>query len=128
MRTIRVSGVTALKHGETRVFTWPSEYGELEGFVIRVGAPSTDSTGSPQAGSGQGALRAYENKCKHLPIPLDYGDGEFWFDAIDRIVCKTHGATYELDTGYCDDGPCEGASLTRFDLEMDGDDAVVLIP
>lgn len=120
MRTIRVTGAGTLKHGETRVFTWPSEYGDLEGFIIRAGAPST----SP----GQGALRAYENKCKHLPIPLDYGDGEFWFDAIDRIVCKTHGATYEPDTGYCDDGPCEGASLTRFDIEMDGDDAVVLIP
>jgi len=112
MRTVRVADVAGLAHGETRVFTWPSEYGELEGFVIRAGA----------------ALRAYENKCKHVPVPLDYGDGEFWFDAIDRIVCKTHGATYELDTGYCDDGPCEGASLTRFDLEMDGGDAVVLIP
>jgi nitrite reductase/ring-hydroxylating ferredoxin subunit len=112
MTVLRVPGAVSLKHGETRVFTWPSAYGELEGFVIRAGD----------------ALRAYENKCRHLPIPLDYGDGEFWYDALDRIVCKTHGATYEPDTGLCDDGPCEGASLNRFDLEIDGDDAVVLIP
>src|SRR5690606_16704230 len=111
-RLIRVPGAVSLKHGETRVFTWPSEYGEREGFVIRHG----DN------------LRAYENKCKHLPIPLDYGDGDFWYGAVDRIVCKTHGATYEADTGYCDDGPCEGASLTRFDLEIEGDDVVVMIP
>lgn len=109
---IRVPGAATLRHGETRVFTWPSEYGEREGFVIRAGE----------------ALRAYENKCMHVSIPLDYGDGEFWYDAIDRIVCKTHGATYVPDTGYCDDGPCEGASLTRFDVESDGEDAVVMIP
>jgi nitrite reductase/ring-hydroxylating ferredoxin subunit len=112
MKALRVPGVSSMTHGQTRVFSWPSEYGDLEGFVIRVG----DS------------LRAYENKCKHLPIPLDYGDGEFWYDAIDRIVCKTHGATYELETGYCDDGPCEGTSLTRFDVELEGDDAIVLVP
>jgi nitrite reductase/ring-hydroxylating ferredoxin subunit len=112
VKTIRVLGAVRLQHGETRVFSWPSAFGDLEGFVIRHGEN----------------LRAYENKCKHLPIPLDYGDGEFWYDAIDRIVCKTHGATYEPDTGYCDDGPCEGASLTRFDVELDGEDVVVLIP
>ena len=111
-RLVRVPGAVRLKHGETRVFTWPSEYGDLEGFVIRHGEN----------------LRAYENRCRHLPIPLDYGDGEFWYGAIDRIVCKTHGASYEPDTGRCDDGPCEGASLTRFDVEIEGEDAVVLIP
>ena len=112
MRTVRVPGAVKLSHGETAVFTWPTPHGNMEGFVIR----HIES------------LHAYENKCKHLPIPLDYGDGDFWFAAIERIVCKTHGATYQADTGYCDDGPCEGASLTRFDLEIDGDDAVVLIP
>jgi nitrite reductase/ring-hydroxylating ferredoxin subunit len=112
VKTIRVLGAVRLQHGETRAFSWPSAYGDLEGFVIRHGEN----------------LRAFENKCKHLPIPLDYGDGEFWYDAIDRIVCKTHGATYEPDTGYCDDGPCEGASLTRFDVELEGEDVVVLIP
>ena len=112
MTTVRVPGAVWLAQGETRLFSWPSPYGEREGFVIRFGED----------------LHAYENKCMHLPIPLDYGDGEFWFSAIERIVCKTHGATYRADTGYCDDGPCEGASLNRFDTEIDGDDVTVLVP
>jgi nitrite reductase/ring-hydroxylating ferredoxin subunit len=112
MRTIRIPGAIQLKHGETRVFSWPSPHGDREGFVIRAGEN----------------LRAYENKCRHLSIPLDYGDGEFWYADIERIVCKTHGATYLADTGYCDDGPCAGASLTRYDLEIDGVDAIVMVP
>lgn len=112
MPRILVPGAGRLKHGETRVFSWPSPHGELQGFVIRHGE----------------VLHAYENKCRHLPIPLDYGDEEFWYGDIDRIVCKTHGATYRPDTGYCDDGPCAGDSLTRFDVEPEGDDAAVLVP
>jgi nitrite reductase/ring-hydroxylating ferredoxin subunit len=112
MPRIPVPAAALLKHGETKVFSWPGTHGEREGFVIRHGEN----------------LRAYENVCKHLSVPLDYGDGEFYYAEIDRITCKTHGATYLPDTGYCDDGPCEGASLNRFDLEIAGDDAVVLVP
>lgn len=112
MPSIRVPGAARLAHGETRVFSWESPFGPLEGFVIAHG----------------GELRAYENKCRHLPVPLDYGDGDFYYAALDRITCKTHGATYEPLTGFCDDGPCAGAYLTRFDLEADGDDVVVLVP
>jgi nitrite reductase/ring-hydroxylating ferredoxin subunit len=109
---IRVPGAASLKHGETRVFSWDSPHGELQGFVIRHGD----------------VLRAYENKCRHWPIPLDYGDAEFWYADIDRITCKTHGATYDPATGECDSGPCTGAFLTRFDLEVKGDDVVVKVP
>ncbi len=109
---IRVPETKNLKHGETRVFTFPSKYGDLQGFVIRAGE----------------GLHAYENKCRHWPIPLDFGDGEFYYGKIDRIVCKTHGAEYDLETGECDAGPCRGEALARFPLILDGEDALVTVP
>jgi nitrite reductase/ring-hydroxylating ferredoxin subunit len=109
---IRVPDVLALRQGETRVFSFPTAYGDMQGFVIRY----------------NGDLRAYENKCQHWPIPLDYGDGDFYFASADRIVCKTHGAMYDPATGECEIGPCAGRSLTSFVLELEGDDAWVEVP
>ena len=109
---IRISGASTLKQGETRAFSYPSKYGDLGGFVIRYGE----------------GFHAYENKCRHWPIPLDYGDGDFFYDKIDRIVCKTHGAEYDPQTGICDAGPCRGDALTRFPLAFEGDDALVTVP
>jgi len=109
---IRVPEAQNLKHCETRVFTYPSRYGDLQGFVIRYGEK----------------LHAYENRCRHWPIPLDFGDGDFYYARIDRIVCKTHGAEYDPETGICDAGPCRDEVLTRFPLVVDGDDALVTVP
>jgi nitrite reductase/ring-hydroxylating ferredoxin subunit len=109
---IRVPGVAALQQGETRVFSFPTAYGDMQGFVIRH----------------DGELRAYENKCRHWPIPLDYGDGDFYFASVDRIVCKTHGAMYDPATGECDAGPCAGLSLTSFPITLEGEDALVEVP
>jgi nitrite reductase/ring-hydroxylating ferredoxin subunit len=109
---IRVPGAKNLKHGETRVFSYPSRYGDLQGFVIRHGE----------------GLFAYQNKCRHWPAPLDYGDGEFYYADVDRIVCKNHGAEYDPATGVCEAGPCAGEALIRFPLELEGDDAEVTVP
>jgi nitrite reductase/ring-hydroxylating ferredoxin subunit len=109
---IRIPETKSLKHGETRLFTFPSRYGDLQGFVIRYGEN----------------LHAYENKCLHWPIPLDFGDGDFYYAKINRIVCKNHGAEYDPETGICDAGPCGGEALIRFPVTFDGSDALVTIP
>ena len=67
----------------------------------------------------QGKLLAYRNKCRHLPISLDYDDARF-FDSEKRyLVCQTHGALYQPDTGLCVEGPCRGESLFPVSLEID---------
>ena len=68
------------------------------------------------AGRFQGKLFAYENTCRHIPITLDYGDNRFFDSTGKTLMCQTHGAVYEPDTGLCVRGPCAGASL--FALEI----------
>lgn len=62
---------------------------------------------------------AYINKCAHIPVPLDYGDGEFYDDRVDAIVCKLHGACFKVDSGYCFAGPCMGEFLDSIEISQD---------
>jgi nitrite reductase/ring-hydroxylating ferredoxin subunit len=67
----------------------------IAGFVVRV----------------RGRAHAYLNRCAHLPIELDWQPGHFFDETGLRLICATHGAVYEADTGLCVAGPCRGASL-----------------
>lgn len=57
----------------------------------------------------EGVLHAYWNVCRHLPVPLDGGLGQL--PEGPSLVCLTHGARFRGLDGYCESGPCEGASL-----------------
>jgi len=61
------------------------------------------------------------NYCQHYThIKLDKGSGAP--RRGDEIVCANHGAYFEVDTGYCTYGPCEGAYLTQVTVAVeDGD-------
>ena len=67
----------------------------------------------------RGQLLAYQNKCRHLPISLDYDDARFFDSERRYLVCQTHGALYEPSSGLCVDGPCGGESLYPVPLEID---------
>ena len=109
---IRIENAAAMRHGQTRVFEFPTRYGPQQGFVIRFG----------------GGFYAYLNQCQHWPIPLDIGDADFFHEAIDRIRCKTHGAIYHPETGYCEAGPCARSQLDAFPLVRAGNDVIVTVP
>ncbi len=53
----------------------------------------------------------YLNSCAHLPVELDWNPGHFFDESKDYLICATHGATYQPDTGRCISGPCVGAKL-----------------
>lgn len=64
---------------------------------------------------------AFHNSCAHIPVELDWMEGEFFDKAGLYLVCATHGATYEPDTGHCIMGPCKGEKLTPVPVvERDG--------
>jgi nitrite reductase/ring-hydroxylating ferredoxin subunit len=65
-----------------------------------------------------GDLYAYVNACRHQSLPLDFGDGVFFDDDFDALVCVQHGARYEPRSGVCVSGPCEGGRLTALPLEV----------
>ena len=60
----------------------------------------------------EGQLRAYLNRCVHVPTEMDWQPGEF-FDIEKRfILCSLHGASYAPDSGRCVGGPCGRGRLT----------------
>lgn len=61
-------------------------------------------------------LYAYENRCPHLGIELDWIPGQFFDDDQVLLVCSTHGAHFKPDTGKCVSGPCVGKSLTSLSV------------
>lgn len=65
----------------------------------------------------RGQVHAYLNRCGHMPMELDWREGEF-FDLEGRdLICSTHGATYEASSGKCLGGPCSGTPLVRLQVE-----------
>jgi len=88
--------------GGARAFTigggdWP-----LRGFVVQVGD----------------AVRGYVNRCPHAGHPLNLLPQRFLTPDGALILCSSHGALFEKDTGYCVAGPCAGRSLTPVALEV----------
>ena len=68
----------------------------------------------------EGQAHAYLNRCAHVAMELDFQPNRF-FDSTSRwLICATHGAMYQPETGACRGGPCRG-SLVKIDLaELDG--------
>ena len=59
----------------------------------------------------QNRVSAYVNRCPHSGTELDWQPGDFFEESGLYLVCSTHGAIFEPDTGKCVAGPCRGASL-----------------
>jgi nitrite reductase/ring-hydroxylating ferredoxin subunit len=59
----------------------------------------------------RGMARAYINECRHEASELDWESGDFFDVSKLYLVCATHGALYEPDSGFCIAGPCRGARL-----------------
>jgi len=58
-----------------------------------------------------GKVYAYLNRCAHVPIELDWAEGEFFESSGLYLMCSTHGAIYVPESGFCAGGPCKGGRL-----------------
>jgi nitrite reductase/ring-hydroxylating ferredoxin subunit len=64
----------------------------------------------------------YINECPHGRVNLDWERNQFLDPSGLRLMCGKHGALFEIGTGRCVDGPCQGANLRRVDVSViDGD-------
>lgn len=64
-----------------------------------------------------GRVHGYLNQCAHVPMELDWAEGQFFESSGQYLMCATHGALYEPDTGRCVGGPCRGAVLRALRVE-----------
>jgi nitrite reductase/ring-hydroxylating ferredoxin subunit len=67
-----------------------------------------------------GTVRAYLNRCAHVPAEMDWQPGEFLDSDKRFILCAIHGATYEPAGGRCVGGPCGRGRLTALRTEERG--------
>ena len=68
-----------------------------------------------------GQLHAYLNQCGHVPVELDWREGEFFDDSRLYLICATHGALYDPTDGQCVGGRCAGRGLVPLPVtERDG--------
>ncbi|MBS0308902.1 MAG: Rieske (2Fe-2S) protein [Proteobacteria bacterium] len=81
--------------GKGRRFPVRAGMEDTTGFVVRYG----------------GGVHAYLNRCAHVPIELDWNEGEFFDMSGLYLMCSTHGAIYLPGSGRCVGGPCNGGRL-----------------
>lgn len=62
------------------------------------------------------AVHAFRNKCSHADYPLQRADGRVLVQEGRFLVCGAHGASFELESGACAGGPCNGRGLTRVSI------------
>ncbi len=59
----------------------------------------------------RGRVHAFLNRCGHVPVELDWQPGRFFDDSGLYLICATHGALYDPDSGRCLGGRCNGKGL-----------------
>ena len=65
----------------------------------------------------EGVLHVYLNQCPHQGRRLDYAPGQF-LSNDGLLICAAHGASFDLNTGICMQGPCRGESLVEYAYEF----------
>ncbi len=83
---------------------WP-----FRGFVVRQGDE----------------VFAYQNYCMHVGHPLNFKPDSFLTKDNSLIICASHGALYEIDTGVCVAGPCPGKTLRSVQVDVVAGEIVV---
>jgi len=80
------------------------EIGEarFHGFVVRNGQK----------------VHGYVDACPHAGLPLAHKLDDYLTNAGDYILCDWHGALFKIENGQCVGGPCAGARLTPWPVQV----------
>lgn len=92
------------------------EDGQSAGFVIET----TDGKRSVIAVRQSDSVYAYVNSCPHIGAPLDFVAGQFLNREKTHIMCSTHGALFEINSGLCVSGPCTDKYLEVLETKVNG--------
>lgn len=102
---VRVLQAGELAEGESKKFVLSAGEETHECFIVRW----------------HGELHAFVNRCRHVAMTLDWVENQFLTEDGELILCPTHGALFQPDTGACVGGPAYGKSLFRVPLSESGD-------
>lgn len=84
----------------SRGFSFLIDNEERQGFVVLKDAE----------------VYAYVNACPHTGSPLDWVEHQFLDMDETFIQCAVHDARFEMDSGLCIAGPCEGDALQKLEV------------
>ena len=101
-REIAVGALAQLDDPGCREFAigdgdWP-----FRGFVVRQGS----------------SVFAYQNHCVHVGHPLNWSPDKFLTKDNSAIICASHGAMYEIESGRCFAGPGAGRQLRQLQAQV----------
>lgn len=69
----------------------------------------------------RGVVYAYVNRCSHMQLKLNFINDNFFDFDREHLICATHGALYDVKSGACRDGPCNGLGLVPLSVtELEG--------
>lgn len=67
----------------------------------------------------------YVNRCPHQGTRLDFEPKQFLDPTHRFLLCGKHGAQFDIPTGHCIQGPCQGERLEPVELVLDDGDICV---
>lgn len=99
---IALGALDLIADGAARNFVIELRAGRFHGFVVRRG----DS------------LAGYVDRCPHMGVPLAQTLDAYLTDDGSLIACAWHGALFRIEDGACVAGPCAGARLSPWPVEV----------
>ena len=102
VRELDLAAADAIPPGQCRGFSVAAGEQTLELFVV----------------NHQGRLYAFENRCPHTGVNLNWQPDQFLDYENAFIQCTMHGAKFRVDDGLCLRGPCQGMSLQTLSLHV----------
>ena len=106
-----ICSLNQLKDLKTLGFTYVTDRGEQSAFVVYE----------------NGEIYAYQNRCPHVGVELNWQPDQFLSFDGESIQCSMHGAKFRINDGFCHSGPCYGQSLSGLKVAI-CDETVIICP
>jgi nitrite reductase/ring-hydroxylating ferredoxin subunit len=105
----KVARADSLAPGESLKFMLPIRGADEECFLINFG----------------GEFHAYVNRCRHVPMAMDWVDNQFFAEEGRYLMCQTHNAYYEPASGECIAGPPTACGKYLYRVMTEIEDGVI---
>ena len=99
---VTLGPLALVRDGGARNFVLEMKAGRFHGFVVRQGAE----------------VHGYVDRCPHMGLPLARDLDDYLTQDGSLIACSWHGALFRIGDGQCVGGPCGGAALTPWPVEV----------